>query len=56
MNNIDYKTALQGLRLQAKAHGLDPNTADMSRFLNHEAEVLAQLYAEVRGLGKVLHA
>lgn len=42
MSNDTYRTAYKGLRLQAKTHGVDPNTFAMNSFLKHTAEVMTQ--------------
>ena len=40
--NDEFQTAFTGLRTQAKAHGLDPNTWEMRAFLVETAHCLAQ--------------
>ena len=56
MSLSDFGRDLQAMRLQAKAHGLDPNTYEMRAFLVHVAEVLSQAHAEVRAANKTIHS
>ena len=46
----EWKSAFNGLRLQAKAFGLEVNTEEMRAFIMHEADVISGLQAEVRYL------
>ena len=53
--NTDFSTALTGIRTQATACGVNPNESATAQFINHQAEVIAQLNAEVRWLQQFIH-
>ena len=53
--NADFSIALTGLLNQAHFHGINPNDVATATFINHQAEVIAQLYAEVRWLRNIIH-
>jgi len=54
-SNTEFATALTGLRTQAVAHGLDPNTYQMRAFLVEMAHCLAQERANSREAYNALH-
>ena len=41
MSNATYSVAYRALRLQAKCHGVNPNSAEMNNFLKQTAEVIS---------------
>lgn len=51
----EFNAAYSGLRLQAKAHGIDTNTYDMTAFLVHQAECNAAKSARIRYLENVIN-
>lgn len=51
----DFKTAFNGFRAQAEAHGLDVTEENMRQFLVHISEVDAQTHAELRKCYSVNH-
>ena len=53
--NTDFSVALTGLRVQAERFGVNRSTPAMNAFMQHQAEVLAQLNAEVRWLRNIIH-
>ena len=53
--NDEFQTAFTGLRTQANAHGLDPNTWEMRAFLVETAHCLAQERANSREAYNTLH-
>lgn len=48
MSDQEYRVAYLGLRLQARAHGLNPNKEKFMRFLKQTAEVMAQDRVQLR--------
>lgn len=55
MTNVDYSIAYSALRTQARVHGIEPNTHEMTAFLKHIAEVLSQSHADARNAMRYLH-
>ena len=54
--NDDFKVAFNGLLLQGQSRGLDLVTDEHLRgFVQHAAEVIAQLEAEVRWLRNIVN-
>jgi len=53
--NTDFAIAYTALRGQARQHGLDVNTEEMTAFLEHVAEVLAQSHVGMRDAMRYLH-
>ena len=50
----DVEIALQGILMQAEAHGLDVEEASLAKFLRHTAEVKASSMAMERFLDSVI--
>ena len=50
----EFSTALKGIRRQAKAHKVDLSIESNVLFINHLAEVQAQMMAETRYLRQFL--
>jgi len=51
----DFRIAFNGLRITAKANGLDANTDDMREFLIQTANLIAFKSAETRALYNLMH-
>ena len=51
----EFRVAFTGLRLQAEVHGLDVNDPKVAAFVQHQAEVKAQMMAESRWLNNIIH-
>ena len=51
----EWRTAFNGIRMTAKAHGLDVNHADVHSFILHQSDVTASLYAQARFLNNIIH-
>jgi len=52
-HNDEYRMALRGIRAQAKAHKVDLSLENNVLFINHLAEVQAQISAENRWLRRM---
>lgn len=54
-SNSDFAISYMALRSQARQHGLDVRDENMTAFLEHVAEVLAQSHTHERDAMKYLH-
>ena len=51
----EWNTAFNGIRMTARAHGLDVNHHDVATFIEHQADVTANLFAQTRYLSNKLN-
>lgn len=51
----DFSIALTGAMIQAEAYNLDTTDADLHAYILDQAELVAQLNAEVRMLRNLMH-
>jgi len=51
----EWRTAFNGLRMQAKSFGLNPNQTKLAMFIEHEADVISSLFAQARFLDNIIH-
>ena len=54
VNKDEWRTAFNGLRLQAAHFGLDTTDGKLADFILHEADVISNLFAQARFLQKVI--
>lgn len=51
----EQNIALSGITTQAKAHGLDLNDPQVQAFIQHQANIIAQMQADNRELYNIIH-
>jgi hypothetical protein len=51
----EMRISRNGVKLQAEGHGLDINDPNVAAFLEHQAEVIANLHAGMRFQQQVIH-
>ena len=54
VNRDEWRTAFNGLRMQAAHFGLDTTDGKLAEFILHEADVISALFAETRYLQNLI--